>query len=95
MTKTVKQQRTYERPEIVPSEAVFQIKRMHKLQTHPPKGSLKCTVAIPPHLVPMVQGMASVMQAPSLEAFAVWSMAKGMTCEEVLSRFDDLVNAAL
>lgn len=72
-----------------------QLQRLHKAQAFPPKGSVAMRITIPPQFYPMFTAMIAVTQAPSVEAFAVWAIIKGMVCEDAMNQFDELVNAVL
>ena len=52
-------------------------------------------ISLPPEVYPLFTALATVSQSPSAEAFAVWCITKGMTSEEVMQRFDELVNQVL
>lgn len=69
---------------------------LHKCQAFPPKeGSVAMRITVPAVFYPLFQGLAAISEAPSLEAFAIWCILKGMVSEEVLDQFNAKVNAAL
>lgn len=63
-----------------------------KIKREARKGALTLKVTIPANVVPLFNALAEVTRAESPESFALWCLCKGLTSEEVMQKFDDLVN---
>jgi hypothetical protein len=97
-TKQTKSQRPAAKPDYkitIRPTIKGQLEGLHKAQALPPKGSVGIRLTIPGQFYPMFAAMAAATQSPSMEAFAVWALLKGMVCEDALNTFDELVNAVL
>lgn len=53
---------------------------------------LKLNIIIPSQAVPLFKALMEASQADSAEEFAVWALCKGLTSEEAVAKFDNVLN---
>ena len=97
MPTAVKQHRTAERPEftLTPEPKIVSLAALKRARLEAGKGSLTIKVTLPAKVVPLFNALVAVTEADSPETFAAWAICKGITSEEAMKLFDDLVNDLL
>ena len=68
--------------------------RLLRVKRAAQRNALNLKISIPGKVAPLFNALAVIMDLDQ-QAFAVWAICKGITCEEALNKFDELVNALL
>jgi hypothetical protein len=76
-------------------EKVISMRELFKARRAARRKSLTLKVTIPANVVPLFKALVEVTGAESPESFAAWALCRGLTSEEAMSQFDDLVNELL
>jgi hypothetical protein len=80
---------------LLPFGPAMNTKRTNWPAERPDTQPLTLKVTIPAKAVPLFKALVEVTRARSPEDFAAWALCKGMTSDEAMTRFDDLVNDLL